>query len=426
MNTKTETICCGCEIEYNRDPYETHTKVKECGPARRYVARDRSAFFLTLGIIIVVSVHFAGRAVPQFFDIMPTTVFIVLAVIWAYSTLLCLLQSTPFMDDDSSFFILMLKQQLELLWLVQTSIRESCHVDWQQESSVCSKEAYVWVWNNHLFLCWTVAQTEKEVLCNGQTVVLKYCSTCHIWRPPRCTHCSQCNNCVEGFDHHCLPSNLVWWRSEESWMWFDVWWWTGDFVGNCVGRHNYRHFVTFLCAATVSMSFAIAGDAAKIVLTFIDAMKDDSSSFMSSGSSGSSAIHGSYETFLLILSFLDIFLMLVAAIFVVLQTSSLSVSHIWLIMMGRTTNEWVCFNSVKYHTFYDGVFQRFLCCSCIQQVKQTVNIRAFNRRRPRFCQCRGFCESQLPSMISYGLDRHYIPDKRLIYNLEPMLEEEDD
>lgn len=75
---------------------------------------------------------------------------------------------------------------------------------------------------------------ERHIVLRGRTITVKYCETCQIWRPPHASHCSTCDNCVERFDHHC------------------------PYISGCVGRRNYRSFLTFISSTALLSATSIA------------------------------------------------------------------------------------------------------------------------------------------------------------------------
>ncbi|KAF4696985.1 Palmitoyltransferase zdhhc14 [Perkinsus olseni] len=55
----------------------------------------------------------------------------------------------------------------------------------------------------------------------------RYCGTCQMYRDATTTsHCRVCDNCVLGFDHHCV------------------------FLNNCIGGRNYPFFMVFVASVT--------------------------------------------------------------------------------------------------------------------------------------------------------------------------------
>ena len=78
------------------------------------------------------------------------------------------------------------------------------------------------------------AKESRTCDVDGQAVPLKWCRTCHIFRPPRASHCSRCDVCIDRFDHHCY------------------------YMGTCIGGRNYREFVYFMHAMCVLGTYMFA------------------------------------------------------------------------------------------------------------------------------------------------------------------------
>ncbi|KAG9324897.1 hypothetical protein KVV02_003304 [Mortierella alpina] len=162
---------------------------------------------------------------------------------------------------------------------------------------------------------------QKEVQIGNYTVRLKYCDTCKIYRPPRCSHCRQCDNCVEDEDHHCI------------------------WLNNCIGRRNYRYFLIFVSTASLYALLTSALSLTHLMVLYHD-RKDSAEDPRSVSFQKDALAKAPASTLVMIYSLI-----------MGLAVGSLAMYHFWLATMNRTTHEQLSASMMRPHVV-DNPFDR--------------------------------------------------------------------
>eukprot|EP00118_Oscarella_pearsei_P005644 m.25980 g.25980 ORF g.25980 m.25980 type:complete len:386 (+) comp29040_c0_seq4:44-1201(+) len=147
----------------------------------------------------------------------------------------------------------------------------------------------------------------RPIDINGISVKMKWCSTCNFYRPPRCSHCSVCDRCVEDFDHHC------------------------PWVNNCIGKRNYRHFFYFALALTIYIISTLSFSLYHVVVE-----RDEYGDKFTIAATVVSAI----------------------AFLVLFPVGGLTMFHVFLVCSGRTTNEQVTGKFMGGYNPFSGSWQQ--------------------------------------------------------------------
>ncbi|KAK3119665.1 hypothetical protein QOZ80_9AG0673530 [Eleusine coracana subsp. coracana] len=203
----------------------------------------------------------------------------------------------------AAVLIVILTTIMDLVFLFMTSSRDPGIVP---RNTRAPPEADELLGSNTPSMDWSSGRTPqmrfrrtKDVIVNGFTVKVKFCETCLRYRPPRSSHCSICNNCVQKFDHHC------------------------PWVGQCIGLRNYRYFFLFIATSTFLCIFV-----------FIFAWLSVYSQMVSNGGSIWKALRKEAYSFALI----------IYTAIVVWFVGGLTVFHLYLISTNQTTYE-----NFRYH-----------------------------------------------------------------------------
>ena len=173
---------------------------------------------------------------------------------------------------------------------------------------------------------YTTKRPVVRQVINGYLININYCYTCSLFRPPRTSHCAECDNCVGRFDHHCL------------------------WLGNCIGKRNYKFFYFLLLFLNLLALFQIIYGVYFIIYQSVSKNKNDEFDILIIV--GMSAV------------------ILFDVLFIVFFLGKLFILHTWLIFQNLTFYEAIKKKWNKppginpYNLFFGYHLSRLLCfCS---------------------------------------------------------------
>lgn len=178
------------------------------------------------------------------------------------------------------------------------------------------------------------------------------CNHCRQVVARSCRHCSQCDKCVVGFDHHC------------RWL------------NHCIGSRNYRYFFTFLTMTVLTVLFQVGIG----LFLFIDGLmhKDVYRNALTRLYSFDDGSRSQWPPVDVYLAFLFIIIVLQGA--VVVAAGNLWCFHVYLFVTDQTTLQWIKLREERLRAEQDLEEERE-----IQRGEQRRAREAAGEREPGCC-----------------------------------------